>query len=145
MTCSVKAGRSTPQLHDAAGRVALDGVWLNWYDGRPLADAAPVDVDDLAPLAHPGQAGAWTWPAPRRVAFTDEVTTTATLPAVSVVQNQVNGATPVDAWQPADEASRCRHSAEWVTVKGARLTVSATGREGCRRSIATGPALEVAS
>ena len=114
---------------EAAGCVVVDGVWLNWCDGRLLADVAVVAVDALVPSAHPWEAGARPWRAPRRVALADDVTTAATLTAVSAVQNQAEGAAPPDAWQPADAAARCRYAVESVTVKSTRLTVSATERE----------------
>jgi hypothetical protein len=116
----------------AVGCGVVDGAWVDWYsEGAPLIeDPSEVEVDHLVPLAHAWAAGAWAWPARRRTAFANDVSTPATLTAVSAVANQAKGAAAPEVWQPANRNARCRYAVDWITVKSTwDLTVTRRERE----------------
>jgi len=95
-----------------------DGRWRDWYGpGRSLIAAGAVQLDHVVPLAQAWQAGAHRWPARRRRALDNDLSSPLTLTAVSAVVNEAKGASPPDVWLPPDRRSHCRYAITWIAIK----------------------------
>ena len=103
-----------------------DATLVDPYTGRQLTwrhDGYWIEIDHIYQLARAWDAGAWSWPAERRVRFANDVR--RELLAVSHQGNQAKGASTLADWLPPNSAYHCTYATKYLTVAVAwRLPVT---------------------
>ncbi len=95
----------------------IAGRWLDPYSGKIFTDPQNLDIDHLVPLkeAHISDGSAWSPEKKRR--YANDLSSPATLIAVSRRENRSKGARDPARWLPSNHAYHCEYVRLWKEVK----------------------------
>jgi hypothetical protein len=110
--CEVLAAERRTDLPGLPG-----GGWLSAYDGYSTNDASEFDIDHMVPLAEAWRSGANMWPAERRRDFANDLSSPASLIAVTAATNRSKGDRDPAIWQPPNQSAWCSYVSDWATTK----------------------------
>jgi hypothetical protein len=91
--------------------------WIDPLDGTTHTHANTLTVSHLVPLAEAHRAGAWEWDAETRRAFGADLTSPATLAAISTPMHLGKGDRRPDQWRPPLQRAWCGYAIDWISVK----------------------------
>ncbi|MGL5809245.1 MAG: HNH endonuclease family protein [Nocardioides sp.] len=118
---------STCRIYQASLRDPYTGTDLTWRE-----DGYVIRIDHVYPLAEAWHAGAWAWPAVRRVRFANDVR--RELLAVGARANDDKGAKTPAEWLPPDRAFHCEYVLRYLRVADAyQLSVTEADAVRIRR------------
>ncbi|MFD3931748.1 HNH endonuclease family protein [Streptomyces sp. NPDC058614] len=103
-----------------AGCQLSGGRWWSYYDATTVTSASGLDIDHMVPLAEAWDSGASAWTPQRREAYANDQGALTSLVAVTARSNRAKADKDPAQWMPpaaADDAVRCRYTAEWVGTK----------------------------
>ncbi|WP_406054142.1 HNH endonuclease family protein [Streptomyces sp. NBC_01077] len=101
----------------AAGCKLSGGLWISYYDGQEVNDAAKLDIDHMVPLAEAWDSGASSWTAGRREAYANDQDAATSLVAVTARSNRSKSDQDPAEWMPPLPDAHCRYVSEWVATK----------------------------
>lgn len=135
---------SPPQV-DAFGCKVIAGDWFSPYDGVSHSDPAELDIDHVVALKEAWDSGAHAWSASRRQSFANDLTSRATLIAVTAGVNRSKSDKDPSNWMPPRKEYWCTYLADWVAIKsrwGLSMDQSEHGRiRNILRSQCAGPSV----
>lgn len=93
----------------------VSGTWRSPYDLRTYTSPRDLQIDHMIPLSEAWDSGARTWTYATRLAFANDLGSSASLNAMPSGLNQSKGDRGPEAWMPP--ASRCYYVLQWTIVK----------------------------
>lgn len=91
--------------------------WVSLYDNYSTDDPSELDIDHMVPLAEAWRSGASSWAPARRIAYANDLESSATLIAVTAATNRSKSDKDPAQWQPPNLGAWCTYVRDWVTVK----------------------------
>ena len=93
------------------------GRWLDPYSGKIFTDPGELHIDHLVPLKEAHISGGSTWSTEKKRRYANDLSSPATLIAVSSTENRLKGARGPARWLPSNHAYRCEYVRLWKEVK----------------------------
>ncbi len=95
----------------------IAGKWLDPYSGKIFTDPRELDIDHLVPLKEAHISGGSTWSTEKKRRYANDLSSPATLLAVSSSENRKKGALDPARWPPPNHPYRCEYVRLWKEIK----------------------------
>ena len=95
----------------------IAGKWLDPYSGEIFTDPGKLDIDHLVPLKEAHISGGSTWSTEKKRRYANDLSSPATLLAVSKSENLKKGARDPARWTPPNHPYRCEYIRLWKEIK----------------------------
>lgn len=95
----------------------IAGKWLDPYSGEIFTDPGKLDIDHLVPLKEAHISGGSTWSTEKKRRYANDLSSPATLLAVSRSENRKKGARDPARWSPSSHPYRCEYIRLWKEIK----------------------------
>lgn len=106
-----------PVILSLDGCEVSDGRWLDPYSGKIFTDPQELDIDHLVPLKEAHISGGSTWSTEKKRRYANDLSSPATLIAVSRSENRSKAARDPAKWLPPNQAYHCEYIRLWKNVK----------------------------
>lgn len=107
----------TPAQVDPYGCKVIAGDWFSPYDGVTHTDPSDLDIDHVVALKEAWDSGAFSWSASRRQSYANDLTSRASLIAVTAGVNRSKGDKDPTNWMPPRKEYWCTYLTDWVAIK----------------------------
>ncbi|MCY3827381.1 MAG: YHYH domain-containing protein [Candidatus Dadabacteria bacterium] len=99
------------------GCKVVAGQWFDPYSGETFISPRNLDIDHLVPLKEAHISSGNTWSTEKKRGYANDLSSPATLIAVSKSENRLKGAKDPAKWLPPNHAYRCEYVRLWKEVK----------------------------
>ena len=99
------------------GCKVIAGQWLDPYSGKIFTVPRELDIDHLVPLKEAHISGGSDWNTEKKRRYANDLSSPATLLAVSRSENLLKGAKDPSKWLPPNHAYRCEYVRLWKEIK----------------------------
>ena len=106
-----------PVTLSADGCRVIAGQWFDPYSGKAFTDPRELDIDHLVPLKEAHISGGSNWSTEKKRRYANDLSSPATLIAVSSRENRSKGARDPVMWLPSNHAYHCEYVRLWKEVK----------------------------
>ena len=106
-----------PVLLDTAGCKVVSGRWKDPYTGLVFTDPRRLDIDHFIPLAEVHRSGGHSWTPKQRRQYTNDLSNSDTLIAVSASANRSKRDKDPSRWLPPNKAYHCEYLKTWSALK----------------------------
>lgn len=95
----------------------IAGKWFDPYSGKIFTDPRELDIDHLVPLKEAHISGGSDWSTERKRRYANDLSSPATLLAVSSSENRKKGARDPARWPLPNHPYRCEYVRLWKEIK----------------------------
>ena len=106
-----------PVTFSPDGCRVVAGRWLDPYSGKIFTDPGDIHIDHLVPLKEAHISGGSAWSTEKKRRYANDLSSPATLIAVSSRENSSKGAKDPARWLPSNCAYHCEYVRSWKEVK----------------------------
>ena len=99
------------------GCKVVAGQWFDPYSGETFTSPCNLDIDHLVPLKEAHISGGNTWSTEKKRKYANDLSSPATLIAVSRSENRSKKAKDPAKWLPPNHAYHCEYVRLWKEVK----------------------------
>jgi hypothetical protein len=104
------------------------GQWIGLFTGVTVIAASKLDVDHMVPLANAHRSGGWAWDSEKKKEYSNNLSYSGHLIAVTASANRSKGAKGPEEWRPPDRSYWCTYATDWMNIK-ATWELTATNAE----------------